>query len=120
ALAVAVAVGPVLQIGVHPQALLRGIVHRAADVFQVLLQGLAELPGTVLLTALDQKVDHLAAGFADPVDAVAVVDEAEHLHALAEAAAPGPVIDTGDGLLLARRYPRRGDLDTIDPQRLEQ
>ena len=47
---------------------------------QMLIQALAELAAAVILAALGEEIDYLPPGRANPVDALAVVDEAQDLH----------------------------------------
>ena len=117
---VPVAVGPVLQIEIDLQALFLGVVDGLLDVCCVLREASVELVAAVLFAALGQQIDHLAAGFADPVYAALEIHEAEHLDPLGQADPLGPFDDIGDRLLLALGDPRGGHFDTVHLELFEQ
>ena len=113
---IAIAVGPVFQVHIDLQALVPGVADGFPDVRNMLFQGFIELGTAVFLAALGQQVHGPAAGLDDPVNAALVVDKAQHLNALQVALAGRPLVDGGNGRLLAFRYLRGSHLNPINSQ----
>ena len=113
-------VGPVLEVHIDLQALGNGDPDVPEDVAQMLFRRLPELGGHVAEGSLREEVHHLAAGRTDPVDGQAAVHEAERLHGAELPAGGGPGADLGESLLLAAGNPRRGHLDPVDLQFIQE
>ena len=113
-------VGPVLQVHVDFQALGNSDPDVPENVVQMLLRRFAELGGHMAERALRQEVHYLSPGRADPVHRQAAVHEAERLHGAELPAGGGPGADLGKSLLLAAGNPRRGHLDPVDLQFIQE
>ena len=113
-------VGPVLEVHIHLHSFRNGDADVPEDVVQVLLRGFPQLGGHVAEGALRQQVHHLSPGGTDPVHGQAAVHEAERLHGAELPASGSPGADLGESLLLAAGNPRRGHLDPVDLQFLQE
>ena len=113
-------IGPVLEVDIDLQAFGDGETDIPQDVVAVLLRGLPELGGHMAERAFGQEVHHLSAGRTDPVHGKAAVHEAERLHSAELPARGGPGADLAEGLMLTAGHARRGHLDPVDLQFLQQ
>ena len=118
--AIAVTVGPVLQINIDQQAPLMCIPDGALDILQVGIKGLAQLLSTVFFTALGQQIEHPATGTNQPINATPMIGEPQHFNPIQTVMAGRPVMDPGNGFFFAVRYPSRGNLDTIHLETVQQ
>ena len=113
-------VGPVLEIEVDGHALAAGIVDGLTDIVDMFLGGLVKLFLTMAERAFGKEVDGLGPTGMDPVDALAAVDESKHLYTF-EAVDPGGIAaDHADSFLLTLGHSRRGHLDTVDVEVVEE
>ncbi len=113
-------VGPVFQVHIDLQALGNGDADVPENVVQMLLRRFPELGGHVAERALREEVHHLSSGRTDPVHGQAAVHETERLHGAELPAGGSPGADLGESLLLAAGNPRRGHLDPIDLQFIQE
>ena len=114
------AVGPVLEVEVHPHVPVDSRQDFGADIRQMLFGRAAQLPFAMLAGAFGQQIHHAASGRAQPIERQPAVDEPEGLDALRIALGGGPLGNGTHGLLFALRDPRRGNLDAADTQFLQQ
>ena len=113
-------VGPVLQVDIDLHALGNGEADVPENVVPVFAGRLPELAGHMAEGAFREQVHHLAASLPDPVHREAAVHEAQGFHGVESAAGESPGADLGKSLLLAAGYPRRGHLDPVDLQFLQE
>ena len=118
--AVAVTVRPVFEVNVEQKIVFERIVDRALDICKMLIKRLAQLLDAVLLAALGEKIEHLAAGADQPVHAARVIRKAQHFNALQVTMFCSPVMDARNGFFFAMRNACGGDLNTVDFQGLQQ
>ena len=114
------AVRPVLQVEVHRDTLLAGILHLLTDILDMFFRCLLELLGAVFQRTLCQQVHRLAATVGYPVDALSTIHKPEHFHALQLVDLLCIATDHADCLLLAFRHPSRRHLDTIHVEVVQQ
>ena len=113
-------VAPVLKIQVDRHALRLGVGQRLANVVDVLFGRLVQLLGAVAQRPLGQEVDHPATAVVNPVDGEVAVDEAKHLHPVQLVYLAGVAAYHLHGVLLAVGHARRGHLDAVHVDILEQ
>ena len=92
---------PIFQIQVHGDAALGSHLHIATDVGSVLFERLSQLSFAVAAGAFAEEVDGAGTGTLDPVETLAVIDEAEDFYAVQQTLAAGPACDALHGLQLA-------------------
>ena len=112
--------GPVLEIHVERDAVLRAVLDRPANVVEVLLVRLPQLLAAMVQRALRQQVDDARADRRRPVDRLIAVDKAEDLDAIGPALRLGVVDDGFHRAALALADARGRHLDAIHLDGLEQ
>ena len=97
-----------------------GILHLFLDVGDMLLGGLVQLLGAMLQGALGKEVDGATTTVGYPVDRQAAINKAQHLYAVQTVYLTGIAANHRYGLLLAIRHTRRGHLDAVDIDLVQQ
>ena len=113
-------VGPVLQVDIHIDSLLRGVCHHAAYVADMLVHRLAQLPFAMTSGAFAQEVQVAASCAQEPVHRGCAVAEAQNLYPVYLAGPFRPLADAGHGLFLSLADTCRSHLYAIHAHPFQQ